>query len=168
LHHRIAGTHAESDEILQGTSPQGLGRALKDNQFDSSRRHGKYLFIELHNGGWLGMHFGMTGSLAYFGSDSQVPDYTRLLLTFNNGYRLAYVAPRKPGKVFLTDTVQAFIEDHGLGPDALAPSPAEFKELAQGRRSRPDAHTFPLAPAPRRRPVPALWRQGQTHPGRRP
>jgi len=51
LHQRIAGTHAESEEILQGTSPQGLGRALKDNQFDSSRRHGKYLFIELHNGG---------------------------------------------------------------------------------------------------------------------
>jgi len=134
LHQRIAGTHAESDEILQGTSPQGLGRALKDNQFDSSRRHGKYLFIELHNGGWLGMHFGMTGSLAYFGSDSQVPDYTRLLLTFNNGYRLAYVAPRKLGKVFLTDTVQAIIEGHGLGPDALAPSPAESKELAKGRR----------------------------------
>lgn len=134
LHQAIEHTHVESSDILADTTPQALGRALKDNQFNSTRRHGKYLFIELHNGGWLVMHFGMTGSLEYFGADKKAPDHTRLLLSFKNGHRLAYVAPRKLGRITLTDAPRTFIDAHDLGPDALALSPAEFKQLAEGRR----------------------------------
>lgn len=134
LHQPIEHIHVESDAILADTTPQGLGRALKDNQFDATRRHGKYLFIELHNGGWLAIHFGMTGSLQYFGADTKPPDYTQLLLSFKNGHQLAYVAPRKLGRIALTDSPQDFIDAHALGPDALALSPADFKQLAEGRR----------------------------------
>ncbi|ALP53895.1 hypothetical protein Tel_12545 [Candidatus Tenderia electrophaga] len=134
LHQEIAHTHVEGEQILAGTSPQGLGRALKNNQFDATRRHGKYLFIELHHGGWLVMHFGMTGRLSYFDGDRQTPEHTQLLLDFKNGRRLAYVAPRKLGRIELTRNPPTFIAAHELGPDALTPSLADFKRLAEGRR----------------------------------
>jgi formamidopyrimidine-DNA glycosylase len=134
LHQDIEQTHVEDAVILADTTPQVLGRALKNNRFDATRRHGKHLFVELHNGGWLAMHFGMSGSLEYFAADKKVPDFTLLLVSFKNGHQLAYVAPRKLGHITLTDDPRIFIEAHHLGPDALALSPAEFRQLASGRR----------------------------------
>jgi len=134
LHQAIEHTHVEDAVILADTTPQTLGRALKDNQFDSTRRHGKHLLVELHHGGWLAMHFGMSGSLEYFAADKKSPDYTQLLLSFKNCHHLAYVAPRKLGRIALTDNPRTYIEAHQLGPDALALSPAEFRQLASGRR----------------------------------
>lgn len=83
LHQAIEHTDIESSDILADTSPQGLGRALKDNQFSSThRRHGKYLFVELHNGSWLMMHFGMTGALKYLGADKKPPECRLAVLIF--------------------------------------------------------------------------------------
>ncbi|NIQ08930.1 MAG: hypothetical protein GWO08_02925, partial [Gammaproteobacteria bacterium] len=78
--------------ILSRTSPQGLGRTLKGKAFGSSRRHGKYLFIDIKNGDWLLMHFGMTGFLEYSKNSNDIPKHTQALFCFENGYHLAYVA----------------------------------------------------------------------------
>jgi formamidopyrimidine-DNA glycosylase len=130
LHQRIEHTRMESPELLKGTSPQGLGRALKGRTFASSRRHGKYLLLALDSGGWLVMHFGMSGELKYFQDRRDTPDYTRLLIRFGNGRLLAYIAPRKLGGISLVDTPQELIEGRDLGPDALELGEKEFIELA--------------------------------------
>lgn len=57
-----------NEKILGGLSAHRLQRTLKGHTFESTRRHGKNLFVELDGGGWTLMHFGMTGSLAYFKS----------------------------------------------------------------------------------------------------
>lgn len=135
LHKRIDHVHVECPTLLSGTSPQGLGRVLKGKTFESARRHGKYLFIELNNGErWLVMHFGMTGDLKYFQHEQDQPDFTQLLIAFRDGSFLAYSAPRKLGLIALTDRPPAFAAERELGPDALSFSEKAFVKLASQRR----------------------------------
>lgn len=131
LHQRIRHTRVESPRILKGASAQGLGRALKDRTFQSTRRHGKYLFIEIRDRGWLLLHFGMTGAVAYFDGGGERPDYAQLLVEFDNGHSLAYISRRKLGWVSLVASPEEYIGERELGPDALSLTEKQFLELAQ-------------------------------------
>jgi formamidopyrimidine-DNA glycosylase len=104
LHHKIARVEVESPGVLEDTSPQGLGRMLKGKRFESTRRHGKYLFAKLDGEEWLGMHFGMTGKLEYVNNKEELPNHTRCLFKFDNGFDLAYIAPRKLGRIVPVDS----------------------------------------------------------------
>jgi formamidopyrimidine-DNA glycosylase len=136
LHQEIEKVEVRSRQILEGVSAQELKDGLEGRTFESTRRHGKYLFVELDDANWLVLHFGMTGHLKYFKDMEKDPPYDRLLITFANGYHLAYDAQRKLGEVALTEDVEEFIEEKGWGPDALKSSfdLAAFKEALAGRR----------------------------------
>ncbi|SDZ75277.1 Fpg/Nei family DNA glycosylase [Microbulbifer marinus] len=136
LHQCIAGTHVQSPSLLVKTSPQGLGRALKHNRFESTQRHGKYLFAELSSGKWLVLHFGMSGRLDYGKRSGEPPEYTQLAVEFENGYQLDYVAPRKLGRIALSDSPEAWVRQQDLGPDALAISEDEFVRMGNERHGR--------------------------------
>src|SRR5215217_2317531 len=74
LHQNIESVEVRNEKILGGVSARKLQRTLKGHTFESTRRHGKNLFVELDGGGWMLVHFGMTGSLAYFkGPDEEAP-----------------------------------------------------------------------------------------------
>ncbi len=120
--------------LLHGTSPQALGRALKRRQFVSTRRHGKYLFLAVDQEAWLVLHFGMTGELEYFGKHDGEPRYTQFLIDFDNGFRLAYIAPRKLGRIELTDSPENFVAGNDLGVDALDVTAKQFLTLAKTSR----------------------------------
>ena len=66
LHQRITGVDVQSAYVLKGVSAPELTRRLKGRRFESSRRHGKHLFVRADRDLWLRLHFGMTGSLLYF------------------------------------------------------------------------------------------------------
>ncbi len=135
LHQRVERVHVESPALLTGTNPQGLGRALHRKSLKTTHRHGKYLFAGLSGGRWLVLHFGMSGELQYFrGGQEQSPDYTRCLVSFGNGFNLAYVAPRKLGLIGLVDSPRSLVKERKLGPDALELGQQAFRELAVGRR----------------------------------
>lgn len=121
--------------LLANATPRGLGRALSRRCFVTTHRHGKYLFAGLDNGRWVVLHFGMTGRLAYIRPAESLPDFTQLLITFSNGFHLAYIAPRKLGRIALTDTPQAFVEKHELGPDALEFERTAFVRFAAASQS---------------------------------
>jgi formamidopyrimidine-DNA glycosylase len=101
LHQRIAHVKVPSSRQLAGISPRGLGRALVRRRFESTRRHGKHLFARIGKGRWLMLHFGMTGSLSYRRNSGGKPPYTRLLIDFGRNRRLAFVDPRKLGRIAL-------------------------------------------------------------------
>lgn len=134
LQQPIAHIHIESMILLKDTSTQGLGKALKHQCFQSTRRHGKYLFVALNPFAWLVMHFGMTGDLKYFQHEQDTSKYAQLIITFENGFHLAYISRRKLGLITLIETPQQFIAAHHLGPDALAFTLTQFYELAAKRR----------------------------------
>jgi formamidopyrimidine-DNA glycosylase len=138
LHKRIEDVDVISDYILKDVSSSGLSSGLRNHQFESTERHGKFLFILLEYGRFLMLHFGMSGSLKYYKLEDNVvlPDYSQVHFDFENGYRLSLIMPRKLGEVRLLDDMQSFIKQRGLGPDVSADDFTfeKFKDLLAGRR----------------------------------
>ncbi len=121
--------------ILEGISVRDLERRLKGVRVESAHRHGKHLLLELRGAGILAMHFGTNGYPQIVHEPAADPPYTRLALVFEAD-RLAYVNPRRLGGVGVAPSMEAFIADRGLGPDALDPGldkPALARLLSAGR-----------------------------------
>lgn len=135
LHQQIEEVEVRDTLVLSDITSEALRNGLRSHTLESSRRHGKYLFAEISEDGWLLLHFGMSGDLDYFkGRDA--PEYTQVLLSFTNGYHLAYTSRRKLGMVGIVEAVEEFVEEQDLGPDALSPDfdLAAFRDALSGRR----------------------------------
>src|ERR1044072_5288177 len=129
LHQCIDDVDVRNTYILKGTSARELARRLKGRRFESSRRHGKHLFVRADGELWLRLHFGMTGSLQYFKNDKQAPQYARVLFVFANKHRLAFDDQRQFGQIGLLKDVDEFLKEHEVGPDALKIDLREFKKI---------------------------------------
>jgi formamidopyrimidine-DNA glycosylase len=121
---------------LDGAAPGTLQRRPKGRRLVETRRHGKVLFAGLENADTLAMHFGTNGSLQHVPRDGAEPPSTRLLFTFEGGNAIAYVNPRRIGHVVVTASAAHYVEQQGLGPDALDPSfdAAAFDDVLGDRR----------------------------------
>jgi formamidopyrimidine-DNA glycosylase len=128
LRQRIAGVEVRDAYVLKGVSARELARRLKGERFESSRRHGKHLFVRTDGDLWLRSHFGMTGSLRYFKDQERAPRHTRVLFVFANAHRLAFEDQRKFGEVGLVADLDEYLRKRGLGPDALDISLSQFRE----------------------------------------
>ncbi|MFP3950004.1 MAG: Fpg/Nei family DNA glycosylase, partial [Candidatus Micrarchaeia archaeon] len=122
---RIETVKTGSRKVLE-VSESTLRRHLLHNKLTSCTRRGKYLFMEISDGYVLSLHFGMSGYLDYI--KEEVPEHTHLALLFSSGMKLAYICPRKFGRVSIAESVDAFVEEKGLGPDALQISRKSFAE----------------------------------------
>jgi len=134
LHQKIRSVEVRERRILGDASARELRSALEGRSFDSTRRHGKNLFLGLDDGGWMFLHFGMTGRLKYFEDLAKDPPHDRFLISFEDGYHLALDDGRMFGKVDLIEDLDEFIRKKKLGPDALALDAASFRERLEGRR----------------------------------
>jgi formamidopyrimidine-DNA glycosylase len=134
LHKTITEVQIRAASLLKGISPPKLRHTLVQRQLKATRRHGKHLLVQLNQGPWLTLHFGMTGYLKYFKDMDQDPEHDRLRLSFDNGFHLAYVCQRKLGAVGLADGVESFIKEKHLGPDALDLGLDGFRQALQGKR----------------------------------
>lgn len=90
---------------------------FEGKEFTRAYRQGKYVFWGLDQQHWLVMHFGMTGNI-YFGKQER-PQYSRLLFHFTSGTFLAFINPRKLGRIDYTESIDQFCATKQLGPDAL-------------------------------------------------
>ncbi len=136
LHQKISGLEVKDKQVVGPVSFDDLEQALAGYTLERTRRHGKYLFVQINSGRWLLMHFGMTGRLKYFKNPDTDPEYDQLRINFSDGYHLAYVSPRKLGEVSLVEDVDEFLKEQQLGPDALDADFdwAAFEEAFAGRR----------------------------------
>lgn len=136
LRQPVAGVHVgrRAARLLHGTTPPMLDHKLRGRALVSTRRHGKYLFARTDGAGWLVLHFGMTGRLEYAKSAMRLPADAEFLLQFENGAGLAYLSPRKLGRIDWTDDPDDYAAARGLGPDAFAIDYAVFRQRAVGRR----------------------------------
>ena len=136
LHQEIGSVDLRTKMILEGGTIKDFEQDLAGHAFTSTRRHGKYLFLELEDGDWLVMHFGMTGDLEYFKDIEKEPDYVQLLIEFTNSYHLALIMPRKLGKVGRVPDAGDYIRSKGLGPDVMADDfdLERFLDILEGRR----------------------------------
>jgi formamidopyrimidine-DNA glycosylase len=134
LHQRIDDVDVRNAYILKDVTARELARGLKGRRFESSRRHGKHLFVRADGKLWLRLHFGMTGSLDYFKDDGQAPRHTRVLFVFADNHRLAFDDQRQFGQIGLLKDVDEFLKERALGPDALDLDLPEFRKIVGKRR----------------------------------
>src|SRR6266550_8190702 len=129
LHQCIAHVDVLSADLLKGVSGRELARQLRGRRFESTRRHGKHLFVRADDDIWLRLHFGMTGFLSYFKDEKKSSPHARVIFAFANGYRLAFDDQRMFGEIGLIKDVDEFLKKRGLGPDALDTTLPQSKEV---------------------------------------
>ncbi len=119
LHQEVESVELRDAKRIVSVSARKLRDQVQGKSFVSTARHGKYLLVHLESPPLLVLHFGMTGSLDYSREDDERPEHTRVVFHFAQGHKLAYVCPRKLGRITLTDDRQTFLAKRRLGPDAL-------------------------------------------------
>jgi formamidopyrimidine-DNA glycosylase len=136
LHQKIANVAVKDESLLGEASSRLLQMRLKGREFESTLRHGKYLFAKTDHEEWLVLHFGMTGFLKYFKNSEEAPEHIRMQIDFKNDYHLAYDCQRKLGLIDLTEDYKEFIKQKELGIDPFREELdfTLFKEMMQGRR----------------------------------
>ena len=127
----ILNVKVTDDRILK-TEETHLRKSLKGKKFESSIRHGKYLLVYLKPR-YLVMHFGMSGDLEYCDNKNDPPKFSKVIFQFDNGFSLAYISIRMFGKVFIANSIEEFIENKKLGPDAYKMTLEDFQEAVKRR-----------------------------------
>ena len=129
LHKKVVQVAFGDSKPLQ--QPQKIIReALKNRTFTETQRLGKYLFIKNDGDKWLVLHFGMSGRLD-FSALTELPKHAVISFYFSDHTHFSFVCPRKFGKVWITESVEAFQKKHSLGPDALLLSKKKFLRLIE-------------------------------------
>ena len=130
----IENVEIKSPELLQNVDMDDLKEKLEGHKFKYTKRYGKYTFTRLDNDFWLILHYGMTGRLKYFENSDEAPSYDRVLINFEDESHLAFDDPRKFGKINLTSSIEDFIKEKKLGPDAIEIDFKTFKEIFEKRK----------------------------------
>lgn len=134
LHQAITQLEVEHPRLL-ATDHDALRQALIGGQFVDTHRIGKNLFLPLDRGPVLVLHFGMTGGVDYYRDEEDRPRFTRVAFHFGNGFKLAFVDSRMFGRVSLAESIAAYQEQKGLGPDALAITAEELRAKLQQKKA---------------------------------
>lgn len=128
---QVSRVEIPDDELLEGTSPQGLGNALSGNPFSEPRRRGKWLIAPTDGGPTLLFHFRMTGELVW---GDEAAEYDAALFHFEHG-TLRYRSRRRLGRIWFVPTGGSVESVTGaLGPDATEVDADRLVELLDGRR----------------------------------
>ena len=129
----ILGKKISAAELLwEGTladpSPEEFLSRIKEQYVTGIGRRGKNLLIHLSRDTLI-IHLRMSGELIVEEQINPIGKHYRLILNFNDGYRLAFNNIRKFGRVWLTEDPLEIIGN--LGPEPLGDefSPESFHNL---------------------------------------
>lgn len=114
-------------------TPQNFFQAVCNQTIERISRRGKFIRIELSNH-FLLIHLRMSGDMWVEPGSAPMAPHHRLVLNFNNGWRLALNDPRKFGKVWLVEDDQVVLGN--LGPEPLDASLTEMQFFEQLHTSR--------------------------------
>ncbi len=107
------------EKIIRNLSGAAFADALAGRTIKDSLRRGKYLFAGLDNGHAVLLHFGMTGDLNLYQESSERGRFERFAWHFRDGNVLGFEDPRKFARILYLPDRDAYIQEIGLGPDAL-------------------------------------------------
>jgi endonuclease-8 len=137
--HRLAQDYARftARTALRVTSPQGKfadAAALLDRtELTATEAHGKHLFLGFAGTGWVHIHLGLFGKVAFGDAPAPPPTDTVRLRLANT---TSYADLRGPTTcALITGTEKAAIHDR-LGPDPLRPDADPAAAYARISRSR--------------------------------
>ncbi|SNC61261.1 DNA-(apurinic or apyrimidinic site) lyase [Hymenobacter gelipurpurascens] len=123
------------DTHVLATEEDVLRNALLGHSIVATTRLGKNCFLELDTGQILVLHFGMTGDVGAYRDEPDAPRFTRVALHLDSGLRIAFIDPRKFGRIRLAESVAAYQKAKKLGPDALEITTEQLKQKLGHRKS---------------------------------
>jgi formamidopyrimidine-DNA glycosylase len=118
---------------LETLAKTAVGRSI-----EAITRRGKYVIVGLSGEAYLVLHRKMSGNLVLRTTDLPAATHTHLTVTFDDGWRLDFVDPRKFGRIYLflgRDALDAFLDER-LGPEPLEIERRELDTLMGRRRGR--------------------------------
>lgn len=130
LNNKIKNIEVLDNGVLYNSESRKVKEVLKNAEIEKVDRIGKYLCLQTTNSECVEWHFGMTG-LPYFFKNEEKPDYTRVLITYENDLKLAFVDARKLGEMRVVKDKDEIITNHDLGPDALNITKNKFLNLVE-------------------------------------
>jgi formamidopyrimidine-DNA glycosylase len=133
LNRRIRSVEVLDDGILQDIDAATFEQVLKGGSMTTAGRRGKQMFLGLDDGSFLTVHLGMTGDVIV-DKDEPAPKYSRIAFRFEDGISLFYVDQRKFGAIGIVGSVDRFVTDHRLGPDALCINRTDFIERVSNHK----------------------------------
>ncbi|MFM8999952.1 MAG: bifunctional DNA-formamidopyrimidine glycosylase/DNA-(apurinic or apyrimidinic site) lyase [Actinomycetota bacterium] len=74
---------------------------IVNRKITKAERRGKYLLLQLDDGGVLVVHFGMSGRFLRATKRVPLPPHTHVVITFQQGGDLRFVDPRTFGEIFV-------------------------------------------------------------------
>lgn len=98
-------------------------------------RRGKYLLLQLSDGGAVLAHLGMSGTLTFVPQSAPIAVHDHVLFRFAGGTMLVFNDPRRFGLI-RAGRPESFEELAQMGPDPFSDefSPAWLRQLTRGRR----------------------------------
>ncbi len=123
------------DKIIRNMSGPLFSDAMKGRTIKSSIRRGKYLFAQLDNGHDVLLHFGMTGDLNLYQAEEDRGRFERFAFHFRDGNILGFDDSRKFARILYLEDREGYIEEVGLGPDALDLEEDYFLAKMEGRKT---------------------------------
>ena len=130
----ITGLEVRDAHVLAVPEDE-LRAAVVGRTITGTSRLGKNCFLELDNGRLLVLHFGMTGDIGAYRDAPDAPRFTRVAWQLSDsGLNLAFIDPRKFGRIRLADSAEAYQKAKKLGPDALLITAAELHQKLTRRK----------------------------------
>jgi len=126
---KIISVYVIKPKFLYDINENELKNWLKGQTFDIARRYGKNLIIRIKKDSFLVMHFGMTGSLQYFKSTQDIPEYSCVIFELDDNHKLSYINRRLIGKIFKISSFEEWLKNENLGPDVLSINYNIFKNI---------------------------------------
>jgi len=123
------------DKHVLAVPEDELRAALVGRTIAGTGRLGKNCFVKLDNDRLLVLHFGMTGDIGTYRDAPDAPRFTRVAWQLaDSGLNLAFIDPRKFGRIRLAESIEAYQKAKKLGPDALKITAAELHQKLSRRR----------------------------------
>jgi formamidopyrimidine-DNA glycosylase len=132
LNRRIKAVEVLDKGVLQDIDMETFDRSIAGRTMTTAGRRGKQMFLGLDDGTFLTIHLGMTGDLTV--GEVATPKYARIIIRFDDGGSLFYTDQRKFGALGVVGSVDQFVAEHRLGPDALCIGRSDFHERVSGHK----------------------------------
>lgn len=121
LHRRVDAAAVDWARTIAEPTADAFQAMILGHSVTAVTRRGKYIIMQL-DGGFLLVHLRMSGDLRVekafneAGDPLPVRKHDRVVLTFGDGYRLAFFNPRKFGRMWLVDDPEQVVGDLGREP----------------------------------------------------
>lgn len=149
----------EDDKWLYAfAKPKDVVKALKGAKITGTGRRGKYFWLKLDRKPWPIFHLGMSGNIAILDPKASSKghekvwggaklwsekdrdhrerlNFCRLLIELEKGFELAFIDPRRFGRLWLSDNPEEHPRIKQLGPDPLIDFPTA-KALGEKLKKR--------------------------------